>query len=98
MDGRWHLERFYSFGHSEFRCFYKARNRILFSRKYWRSLGFSHEGVWQLPQQIALTLLFESERIPKLKAFLRGAVSGLRVRRSQLDARGRLSDSMQEAD
>lgn len=33
QDGTWSLERFYSFGHSSFRCYYKARNRILYSKK-----------------------------------------------------------------
>lgn len=84
MDGQWHLERFYSFGHSEFRCYYKARNRVLFTRKHWRSLGFSHEGIWQLPQQVALTLLFESGRGPKLRAFVRGLISGIRIKKSEL--------------
>jgi rhamnosyltransferase len=76
VDGSWHLERFFSFGHSPQRCYYKARNRVIFTRKYGRRIGITHEGVWQLPQQIALTLLFESERRTKLSSFWRGIRAG----------------------
>lgn len=78
LSGRWRLERFYSFGHSPFRCYYKARNRVMFTRKYGKKLGLTHEGVWQLPQQIALTILFEDQRGAKLRAFLLGIRDGLR--------------------
>ncbi len=79
LDGRWRLERFYSFGHSAFRCYFKARNRVLFTRKYGRRIGVTHEGIWQIPQQIALTLLFETDRRPKLAAFVRGIRDGVRM-------------------
>ncbi|MEV8000937.1 glycosyltransferase [Pseudarthrobacter oxydans] len=78
LSGRWHIERFFAFGHSPARCYYKARNRILFTRKHGRKLGLTHEGIWQIPQQIALTLLFERQRLAKLKGFLRGIRDGLR--------------------
>lgn len=80
LSGRWKLERFYSFGHSPFRCYYKARNRVMFTRKYGRKLGLTHEGAWQLPQQIALTVLFEDQRGAKLRAFLKGIRDGMRER------------------
>lgn len=78
LSGRWRLERFYSFGHSPFRCYYKARNRVMFTRKYGKKLGLTHEGIWQLPQQIALTILFEDQRGAKLRAFFLGIRDGLR--------------------
>ena len=79
IDGRWHLERFYSFGHSPTRCYYKARNRVLYTKKHWRRVGFSNEGVLQIPQQIALTVLFEDQRWAKLTAFARGIYDGMRT-------------------
>ncbi|WP_415853784.1 glycosyltransferase [Sinomonas sp. G460-2] len=79
LAGRWHIERFFAFGHSPARCYYKARNRILFTRKHGRNLGFTHEGIWQIPQQIALTLLFERQRVAKLEGFARGIRDGLRM-------------------
>lgn len=77
LSGDWRIERFYSFGHSPQRCYFKARNRILFTRKYGRSIGLTHEGAWQIPQQVALTLMFEPDRRAKLKAFARGVRDGL---------------------
>lgn len=79
LSGHWHIERFFAFGHSPTRCYYKARNRVLFTRKHGRTLGVTHEGVWQIPQQIALTLMFERERVAKFKEFVRGIRDGLRV-------------------
>ena len=79
LSGRWHVERFFAFGHSPNRCYYKARNRILFTRKHGRKLGLTHEGVWQIPQQIALTLMFERQRFAKLRGFARGVRDGLRI-------------------
>jgi len=78
IDGTWRIERFYSFGHDPFRCYYKARNRVLFTRKHGRKLGITHEGIWQIPQQIALTLLFEPQRRAKMSAFARGIRDGFR--------------------
>lgn len=78
LGGNWHIEKFFSFGHSPTRCYYKARNRILFTRKHGRKLGLTHEGAWQLPQQIALTVIFEKEKTSKLKAFFRGIRDGIR--------------------
>lgn len=79
LSGQWRIERFFAFGHSPFRCYYKARNRVLFTRKHGRKLGLSHEGVWQIPQQIALTLMFEHQRFEKFRQFLRGIRDGLRL-------------------
>lgn len=78
--GHWSFERFYSFGHSSFRCYYKARNRVIFTRRYGRKIGITHEGIWQLPQQVVLTLVFERERRAKAKAFYRGIRDGIRFR------------------
>ncbi|MDQ0922305.1 rhamnosyltransferase [Pseudarthrobacter sp. W1I19] len=79
LSGRWRIEQFFAFGHSPTRCYYKARNRVLFTRKHGRKLGITHEGIWQIPQQIALTVLFEHERFSKLKGFVRGIRDGLRT-------------------
>jgi rhamnosyltransferase len=79
ISGRWELEVFYAFGHSPLRCYYKARNRVLFTRKHGRRLGVTNEGVWQIPQQVVLTVLFEKEKLAKLRAFLSGAVDGVRL-------------------
>lgn len=79
QDGKWRMERFYSFGHSAFRCYYKARNRILYSKKYGPGghiEGF--EGARQIPAQILLTLLFEKGRRGKLARFLDGIRDGRR--------------------
>jgi len=80
LEGRWTLERFYAFGHSPLRCYYKARNRVIFTKKYGMRFGLANEGVWQIPQQIALTCLFETDRRRKLAAFLRGIRDGLRYK------------------
>ena len=79
LSGRWRIERFFAFGHSPSRCYYKARNRVLFTRKHGRKLGLTHEGIWQIPQQVALTLVFERQRAAKLKGFIRGVRDGIRV-------------------
>jgi rhamnosyltransferase len=83
LAGRWRIERFFAFGHSPTRCYYKARNRIIFTRKHGRNLGLSHEGVWQIPQQVFLTLAFESQRGAKLKSFAQGVRDGCRVQLQQ---------------
>lgn len=79
LSGHWRLESFYSFGHGAERCYYKARNRVLFTRKHGRELGISHEGIWQIPQQVVLTVLFETEKLDKVKAFWRGIIDGVRM-------------------
>lgn len=79
LSGRWRIERFFAFGHSPFRCYYKTRNRVLFTRKHGRKLGLTHEGIWQIPQQIALTLMFERQRFEKFRQFLRGIRDGFRL-------------------
>ncbi|HJG30340.1 MAG TPA: glycosyltransferase [Collinsella ihuae] len=77
QDGRWCLERFCTFGHEAFRCYYKARNRVLFTKKY-RLCGGNKgfEGTRQIAVQIILTLLFESDKRAKLKQFMRGIRDG----------------------
>jgi rhamnosyltransferase len=85
LDGKWTLENFYSFGHSPSRCYYKSRNRILYTRKHWRSIGLRNEGIVQIPQQIFLTALFEKERLAKLRAFSAGIRDGISERMRPLD-------------
>lgn len=79
VSGRLRLERFYSFGHSPMRCYYKARNRVLFSRKYGRKVAFRFEGFAQIPYQVILTLAFEDQKRAKLSAFARGIADGFRL-------------------
>lgn len=79
ISGRWALEVFYAFGHSPQRCYYKARNRVLFTRKYGRTIGISNEGIWQIPQQVVLTVLFEQQRWIKFREFAKGTIDGFRV-------------------
>lgn len=77
-QGYWRMERFYRFGHSSSRCYYKARNRVLYTKKYklcGGNQGF--EGTRQIPLQVALTLIFEGDRFRKLRAFWRGYRDGL---------------------
>lgn len=78
VDRKWNIERVYTFGHSATRCYYKARNRILYSRKHWRATFWKHEGVAQLPVQILITLLFEKDKKAKGMAFINGITDGLR--------------------
>jgi rhamnosyltransferase len=52
---------------------------VLFTRKHGRELGISHEGIWQIPQQVVLTVLFETDKLDKLKAFWRGIIDGVRM-------------------
>lgn len=81
QDGTWRFERFYSFGHSAFRCYYKARNRIIYTKKYIGSPGFfQFEGAIQIIPQIVLTLLFEHEKKQKLSAFFRGIKDGVHTK------------------
>ncbi|MFT3888056.1 MAG: glycosyltransferase family 2 protein [Arachnia sp.] len=84
QDSGWTFERFYSFGHSPTRCYYKARNRILYSKKhgFWDSTKH-FEGYAQILPQVVLTLLFEQDRMAKLRAFSKGVVDGLRTRVSE---------------
>jgi rhamnosyltransferase len=79
VGGRWSLERFFVFGHEPHRCYFKARNRIVFTRKYGRQIGLTHEGAWQIPAQVVLTLLFETEKRAKLREFWRGVWDGFRM-------------------
>ncbi|KFI47467.1 glycosyltransferase family 2 protein [Bifidobacterium boum] len=76
-NGQWRLERFYSFGHSPKRCYYKARNRIYYSRKYWFDVWNKFEGIYQILPQVLLTILFEDRKSEKLAAFCRGIRDGI---------------------
>lgn len=79
QDGKWCFERFYAFGHSSFRCYFKSRNRILYTKKY-KEIGAirGFEGSRQIVPQMILTLLFEKEKKNKLLEFLRGIKDGRR--------------------
>lgn len=91
-DGKWVVERFYSFGHSPFRCYYKSRNRVIYTRKYSKYLGFKFEGIYQIPIQIILTMMFESNRRQKLSAFIKGIKDGFSMKVVPYEARKALHD------
>lgn len=90
QDGTWKIDRFYSFGHSPFRCYYKARNRVLYSKKY-RHTHFwpRFEGRAQIIPQIVLTVVFERDRRLKLAAFMKGIRDGERTRVAEYVPTGR---------
>lgn len=67
----------FKLGYSPERCYYQARNRIIFWKKYHRYTNI--EGVAQIPSLIALSFLFESDRMKKIQAYIRGIKDGLRM-------------------
>lgn len=75
-DGKWRIERFYSFGHSPMRCYFKARNRIIYTKKYARFVWNRFEGIYQIPVQIILVVLFEHQRKEKISMFIHGIIDG----------------------
>ena len=79
-DGSWKIERFYAFGHSPMRCYYKARNRIYYTKKYGKYVLNKMEGVYQIPIQMMLVLLFENNKHEKMKMFIKGIVDGTKKR------------------
>ncbi|PKU90996.1 multidrug MFS transporter [Bifidobacterium thermophilum] len=79
-DGSWKIERFYAFGHSPMRCYYKARNRIYYTKKYGKYVLNKMEGVYQIPIQMMLVLLFENNKHEKMKMFIKGVVDGTKKR------------------
>ncbi len=98
IDGRWMFERFYSFGHAPSRCYYKARNRVLYTRRHWKSTILKNEGIWQIPQQLLLTLLFENQRPAKALAFARGTIDGVMFRQRNVDSSSRPRDDVGRMD
>lgn len=76
-NGKRKFKRFYSFGHSPFRCYYKVRNRILYTKKY-APIGAieGKEGEKQIPFIVICTLLCEKNKREKLKEFRRGIKDG----------------------
>ena len=67
----------YKLGYGPTRCYYQTRNRIIYWKKYHRWTGM--EGVTEIPMLMALSLLFESNRIAKLCAYARGIQDGARM-------------------
>ena len=72
---RW--QPLFKLGYSPERCYYQARNRIIFWKKYHRYTN--SEGIIQLPSLIVLSFLFESGRIKKVRAYMRGIKDGMRM-------------------
>lgn len=98
IDGKWTFERFYSFGHTPFRCYYKARNRVLYTRRHWKSTILKNEGIWQIPQQLLLTLIFENQRPAKALAFVRGTIDGVVFRQRDAGSASRPQDDIEKMD
>lgn len=67
----------YKLGYGPTRCYYQTRNRIIYWKKYHRWTGI--EGVTEIPMLMALSLLFESDRIAKLRAYARGIRDGAAI-------------------
>ncbi|KFI57310.1 glycosyltransferase [Bifidobacterium cuniculi] len=68
----------YKLGYSPIRCYYQARNRIIYWKKYHRHTG--SEGLTEIPLLMALSLLVEDRKAAKLGAYLRGIRAGVRAK------------------
>ena len=75
-DGKIVWTPLFTLGYGPMRCYYQARNRVVYWRKYrrWTKL----EGLVELPPLIVLSM-FEPRRIAKLKAYWRGIRDGMRM-------------------
>ncbi|MBW3093429.1 glycosyltransferase [Bifidobacterium sp. 82T10] len=79
-DGKLFLKRIYRLGYNSFRNYYQARNRVIYTRKYFHSVWWKFEGINEIPFLIGLTLLFDSQKFLKIKAFLRGMFDGIKFK------------------
>lgn len=70
--------RVYTFGHPARRCYFKGRNRVIYTARYIRKLGIHFEGVFQIIPQLMIILLFEEDRWRKSALYLCGMGDGLR--------------------
>lgn len=75
-DGKIVWTPLFTLGYGPMRCYYQARNRVVYWRKYhrWTKL----EGLVELPPLIVLSM-FEPHRLAKLKAYCRGIRDGVRM-------------------
>lgn len=67
----------YKLGYGPIRCYYQARNRVIFWKKYHRWTGL--EGLTEIPMLMVLSLVFEGHRVAKLSAYCRGIRDGVRM-------------------
>lgn len=74
-DGSMSWSPLYKLGYSPMRCYYQARNRIIYWKKYHR--WTKNEGLVEIPLLMALSLLFENHRIAKLHAYAKGIKDGM---------------------
>lgn len=79
QTGHWRWERVYRLGYSPFRCFYQARNRIIYTRRYSRWVKFRFEGIYEVPMLMLLSLLFDPGRLKKLLGYCKGIHAGFSV-------------------
>lgn len=68
----------YKLGYSPQRCYYQARNRVIYWKRYRRHVG--SEGLTEIPMLMGLSLLVEDRKMAKLGAYLRGIRDGVRAR------------------
>ncbi|MEE1296279.1 MAG: glycosyltransferase [Bifidobacterium sp.] len=68
----------YKLGYSPNRCYYQARNRIVYWKKYRHHTGT--EGITELPLLMGLSLLTEDHKMAKLGAYMRGIHDGLHTK------------------
>ncbi|RYQ03846.1 glycosyltransferase [Bifidobacterium pseudolongum subsp. globosum] len=66
----------FTLGYNPMRCYYQARNRVIYWKKYhkWTKL----EGLVEIPPLMVLSLL-EPRRFAKLRAYCKGIVDGMRM-------------------
>lgn len=67
----------YKLGYSPMRCYYQARNRVIYWKKYHNYTG--SEGINEIIPLMGLSLLFEDHRIAKLHAYWKGIRDGMRT-------------------
>ena len=75
------------FNHSPFRCYYLVRNQIYFGRKHQKSLGWRkalryRRTAWT---RIIVYLLFEENKMKKMKAWIKGLIDGYRMQVKNVD-------------
>ena len=74
-------KEFVVFNHAPIRCYYIVRNQIYFSRKHRKSLGFwgSIRYARTAWTRGIVYLLFEHNKIKKLKSWIKGIIDGYRM-------------------
>lgn len=66
----------FTLGYNPMRCYYQARNRVIYWKKYHKWTKF--EGLVEIPPLMVLSLL-EPHRFAKLRAYCKGIADGMRM-------------------